>query len=185
MFFKKRKVTDYERWSKNHNLLSDWDNRTISMTSFLRPNSSILDIGCGKQIAKLHLPENCAYTPLDVVPRTEDTIVHDFNSDKILEIQDIYDYSFCSGVVEYIYDLNIFLEQLSKFSKNILFSYNPRTCSQSIKERVSLGWVNHLSEQSLLKLINLKDLVITKQNYIHNQLIFLLKVNPSNCRSVK
>jgi len=185
MFFKKRKVTDFKRWSEKHNLLSEWDNRTIFMTSLLRPESSILDIGCGKQIAKQHLPDNCIYTPLDLVKRSDDTIVHDFNSNKILELQNIYDYSFCSGVVEYIHDLNIFLEHLCRFSKNILLSYNSRANSQIIKERVSLGWMNHLSDRCLLNLFNSKNLTITKQDYIHNQLIFLLKVNPSKYLSAK
>jgi len=183
MFFKKRKVTDFKRWSEKHNLLSDWDNRTIFMTSLLRPKSSILDIGCGKQIAKQHLPDNCIYTPLDLISRSDDTIVHDFNSNKILELENIYDYSFCSGVVEYIHDLNFFLEQLCRFSENILLSYNTRTNSQSIKERESLGWVNHLCDKSLLKLFKSKNLGIIRQTCFHHQLIFLLKVNPSNYRS--
>lgn len=69
-----------ERWV---NLTESWDPRIARMAGAIKPNSRVLDLGCGIQKLREYLPAGCSYTPCDVTQRTPDTIVCDFNQGEL------------------------------------------------------------------------------------------------------
>lgn len=82
---------------------------------------SIMDLGCGEQNLKKYLNDNIKYYPVDVFKRKNSTIIRDFNKGEFLEVN--VDLVFCSGVFEYIEDLDKFVSNISRNAKYILGSY--------------------------------------------------------------
>ena len=72
--------SDKERWKPIGSLKKSWGSRTIEMSKFITPNSTIIEFGAGRMVLKNHLPEACSYTPSDIVDRGPGTIVIDLNN---------------------------------------------------------------------------------------------------------
>ena len=108
--------------------------------------NSIIDLGCGKQWAKNLIPQNIKYIPLDLYKHCSDTIILDFNKGEYYE--DYVDLAICSGIFEYIYDLETFIKKITKYSNYIVCSYhfkNFKTCHPKI-------WVNDFAPESFVKI---------------------------------
>jgi len=139
--------SDYERWSDKQNLSPGWDSRTKQLANLIEPGTSVIEFGAGRQVLKTYLPNNCAYTPSDLVDRGNGTIVCDLNSETLPEFQR-YDIAVFSGVLEYINDLPRLLLYLSNYVNVILASY--AVVETNKQDRRAEGWVNDYSSTQLI-----------------------------------
>jgi hypothetical protein len=172
---KKHFKTDFVRWKDKDNLLHAWDDRTIYMSNFITQNSTILDVGCGNQILKRYLPTSCNYIPVDLYKRTSDTIVVNLNNKiKIKNLIPI-DYTFFSGVLEYVNDLEYVIKYFKSHSQFIILSYNPVDSVPCLIKRKELGWINHLDKNELLDLIKRCNFSVMINEFKFNQMIVLAK----------
>lgn len=130
------------RWAKKKNLYPDWDERTIIISQFIPENSSVLEFGAARMILKEYLPENCTYTPSDIVSRSPETIVFDLNKDN-LSLFDYYDVIIFSGVLEYVFDVKKLILGLSFKTSKFVVSYAPLENYSNLENRKKNGWVNN------------------------------------------
>ena len=93
----------------------------ISLINLMELNS-IMDLGCGKQTLRRKLPEHIKYIGVDQYDHVDSTIVIDFNKGEFYNEK--VDVIFCSGIIEYIYDIEQFIKNISKNTNIILGSYN-------------------------------------------------------------
>lgn len=143
------------------NCKESYDERIKLMAQFLKEGRSVLDIGCGQQALKKYIPSNIFYYGCDIVKRDEHTIVCNFNNLEYPPFR-YYDYIFCSGVLEYIEDLEYFLYNIQGYGTEFIFSYAPNYTD--VESRLKSGWVNHytlLDFQNLLEKLNYKVLAHT------------------------
>lgn len=131
-----------------------WDGRNAIIAGFIPAGSSVLDIGCGPQTLRQHLPAGCRYQPCDMIKSTPDVILCDLNSGIYPEVSERFDYVVCSGVFEYVRDEARFLRQIPTYAPNVILSYNPLSpkCHRRTKlERLAGSWVNHHTREELEK----------------------------------
>ena len=133
------KRTDYQRWSNKENLSQSWDMRTKQIAALIKPGASVIEFGAGRLILKTLLPENCPYTPSDLVDRGYGTIVCDLNSKNLPQFQ-TYDVAVFSGVLEYVNDIPGLIFHLSRCVNVIIVSYAVMEKNKS--NRSGQGWVN-------------------------------------------
>jgi hypothetical protein len=141
-----------------------WDERNRIIADFIAAGSTVLDVGCGAQSLKKHLKAGCEYQPCDLIKSTPDVIVCDFNAGIFPEITTTFDYVVCSGVFEYMREPRKFLELVPTFGKVTLMSYHPFIRQGSKWQRLAANWVNHFSEEELLRLF---DAVSLKWQILH------------------
>jgi len=141
--------SDYKRWGNQENLSPDWDVRTRQIATLIEPGSSVIEFGAGRLILRNFLPENCSYTPSDIVDRGSNTIVCDLNAQNLPEFQK-YDVAVFSGVLEYINDVPRLVSHLSNFVNVIITSY--ATAEVNKKKRGVLGWVNNYTSTEFIEI---------------------------------
>ena len=167
--------TDFVRWKDKDSLLDCWDDRTIYMSKFISQYSTVLDVGCGNQILKRYLPKSCNYIPLDLYKRTPDTIVVNLNKKINIENLKSINYTFFSGVLEYVHDLEYVIKYFNSHSQFIILSYNPVDSVPCLIKRKELGWINHLNKNELLDLIKRCNFSVMINEFKFNQMIVLAK----------
>lgn len=116
--------------------------------------NSIMDLGCGNQWASKLIPENIKYIPVDVYKHRPTTITADFNKGEFYKKHT--DLALCSGIIEYIYDVESFI-------KNIASCMNYVVCSYHFKEittKRSVIWVNNMTAGELVKIFEDNDFVL-------------------------
>lgn len=166
-------MNNIARWS---NLKESYDERMEFMARFVRPNSSVLDMGAGSLALKKYLPAGCRYQSCDAVSREATTIVCNFNKNEFPPVKH-YDYVYCSGLLEYINDLPHFMRQLRRYSDDFIVSY-VATRSKSkkrIRKREGLDWVNHYNFIETVKIFLSNGYRVEKVMDFTSQKIFLLK----------
>jgi len=156
------------RW---FNCNESYDERIKIMAEIIQPNSTVLDIGCGKEALRKYIPNTVKYYGCDLVKRSDDTIVCDFNRGIYPPIKR-YDYVFCSGVLEYINDLEHFLNTIKNYGECLIVSYAPKTTD--IDDRIRSGWVNHYTYNELVDLFNQLGYWVITETTWKNQNIFYL-----------
>jgi hypothetical protein len=135
--------SDIERWLNPLDADGARDHsRSIFTARFIRPHSSVLDIGCGAMALKSYLPAGCTYAPCDLVDRGEGCIVADLNRDEFPKGE--FDCIVILGVLEYVYDIASVLKKCRKATANLLLDYNSQWTSDPIQRR-NCGWVSDLS----------------------------------------
>lgn len=138
------------RWRRvAHGGRPPWDTRNERIASYITPKSSVLDLGCGSQTLKSHLPKDCEYQPCDLVESTADVIVCDFNSGEYPQMDRVYSFVVCSGVLEYIRDEETFLRNCGRLGSRVLLSYHAKIGRVSTLERMTNHWVSHFSRDEL------------------------------------
>ena len=159
MEWRERELTDAFTWNERawierKNLLSRWIGNDIY---------SIVDLGAGNMSLKNILPKCISYYPVDYIARSDQTIVADFNNYEFPELS--VDCCFCSGVLEYIKDLDWFVKKLHQTGcKYILTSYSIRQENESIEERRSRAWVNDYTFNQLVDLFQKNGFILTDWN---------------------
>jgi len=142
--------THTNRWHKvAYNGKPSWDARNEIIAAMIPAGSSVIDLGCGAQTLREHLPSQCSYQPCDLVKSTPDAIVCDFNKGQYPKSDKPYDYVVSSGVLEYIRNHDQFLANIAALGRNIILSYNPLQAHETKLQRMSNNWVNHFSKPEL------------------------------------
>lgn len=145
--------SDTERWSGEVAINRIWSHRLTSCVAMIRPNTRILDIGCGRMDLRHRLPLGCQYIPADIVKRSEDTLLIEINKGCWPEVT--ADYAVALGVLEYVYDLPEFLFAAQKCAPMLIFSYHVR-CSnlnESRQVRLKNSWLSDFSMTEIVSAI--------------------------------
>lgn len=151
--------TNTRRWKKVATAgPPPWDRRNETIASMIPAGSSVLDLGCGAQTLKTHLPEGCFYQPCDLVQSTPEVIVCDFNQGQYPHVSRAFTHVVCSGVLEYIRDHRRFLQEVSQLGDTLILSYNLRLPDQSRFTRMTNNWINHFSRSDLESVFREADL---------------------------
>jgi hypothetical protein len=168
---KNEKQSDINRWKNSNELFEDWNQRTSILGNYITPGSKVIEFGSGNMSLKKMLPENCIYTPSDIVKRTEETIVCDLNEPISFDLS-FYNTAVFSGVFEYVYDIDTVFKQLEKHVPHIILSY---ACSDICNHnRLINGWLSEFTEKQLLDIFAKYSYdVIDKQEW-RQQTIFNL-----------
>ena len=141
--------TDYQRWSNKESLSQSWDTRTKQIAALIKPGASVIKFGAGRLILKTFLPENCSYTPSDLVDRGYGTIICYLNS-KALQQFKTYDVAVFSGVLEYINDIPRLIFYLSRCVNVIIASY--AVIEENKSNRSGQGWVNDYNSKQFINI---------------------------------
>ncbi|WP_134142265.1 hypothetical protein [Flavobacterium sp. S87F.05.LMB.W.Kidney.N] len=140
------KKTDLQRWQNDDQLYRDWDERTILLSSYIKPRASIIEFGAGNMILKNYLDNYKIYIPTDIVARFNETVVCDLNQGVISAVKKC-DTAVFSGVLEYVYDINKVFEELGPTIKQIVLSY---CCTDIVKlSRDKNGWLSDYTKSDL------------------------------------
>jgi hypothetical protein len=146
------RTSDKSRWRGESDLLADWDSRTQQLAALIEPGASVLEFGAGRRRLQAFLPENCTYTPSDIVDRGGGTIVCDLNSDRLPRLPQ-HDVAVFSGVLEYVNDVPQLIAQLSPYCKVIIASYAAANArNRSRMKRRAAGWVNDFSSSEIIEI---------------------------------
>ena len=137
------------------------------MSTFINPNDSVLDLGCGKMWLKEYLKETNMYFPSDYIKRSNECEVVDFNKRQFPKIS--VNVVFASGVLEYVDNPQWFVNEINKCSFRCIISYCSTNYFPDINNRKSLKWVNNFSEVDLIELFTkynfvLKEKLLTDTN---------------------
>lgn len=160
--------SDLKRWGNIESMHREWDTRTAIIADYIRPNTKVLEFGAGRMVLKNLIPNDCNYTPSDIVDRGYGTIVCDLN--KELPRFDHFDYAIFSGVIEYVYDVPRLIGHLHSSIDTILISY--ATYDNNSNSRRLHGWVNHYSEDQLVDLFDENGYALKHRSGWRNQVIF-------------
>lgn len=84
---------------------------------------------------------------------------------------------FCSGLLEYIYDVPSFLIQLRRYSETLVMSYvvAKSKSPKRIRKRKGLDWVNHYNCWEILGVIMGSGYHIQQMIDFETQKVFILK----------
>ncbi|GAB1268423.1 hypothetical protein NBRC116493_16760 [Aurantivibrio infirmus] len=106
-----------------------WDRRAMLIANNIKPEASLLDLGCGNMLIEKYLVSPKNYFPCDISPRDERTIVCDF--DKLEYPDDLgEDHIICMGVVNYLKHQTELLDHICTRQKNFHFSFKPKNLIQ-------------------------------------------------------
>jgi SAM-dependent methyltransferase len=141
-----------------------WKLRIKAMSELIDEEQTILDLGCGKGWLKEYIPTNIIYNGADYIKRDESTIVCDFNLHQFPSLK--VDLCFVSGCLEYINDVNWFIEQISLSCKFLIISYCTTDLFPSLKSREKLCWVNHFSYQEIVRIIESKGFILMNSPFV-------------------
>jgi len=171
-FRKASRRSDRARWTDSSNLLTDWDSRTQRIAELIKPNSSVLEFGAGRMVLKQYLPDNCTYTPSDIVARGKDTLICDLNSTELPRFPP-HDIAVFSGVLEYIHDVPRLISHLSKSVTMIVASYAVTDFNPS--ERYAQGLVNNYSSDEIIALFEKNGFFRVHSEQWQSQIIYTFR----------
>lgn len=150
-----------------------WPNRYKLIKEFLKPQSSILELGSGHGELQKYLGNDffTQYTKVDKFD-FEDTITADLNSLDYPIFEERFNYVICSGLLEYLFQPKYCLEQMKQYADNAIVTY------YFSKNKLNFG-LNHLSIQEFNKMvISAKWKIVDKKLTPDiNQFVYLLKRN--------
>lgn len=169
---------------KEKELAFSWTNyeeRVRHMRMLIPPETrSILDFGAGVMFLRKLLPENMSYYPVDYKRRFDETIVCDFNKKEFPEKK--ADAAFCSGILEYIEDLEWFAAQLTQRVETVILSYSILEAFPNIEERRETGWVNDFTTEKLIAIFMRHGFYVSEWDHVypHQPLLKLKKITPDS-----
>ena len=143
--------SDRSRWEKSESFRTNWKHRNAAIAARVAAKSSVLDLGCGEMFLREFLPADCRYQPVDLVSRSPETIVCDFNN-KELPPPARYDYVVCSGLLEYIHDVDWFVNNIVRYGRHFVVTYCSREQYPDRWFRLRNGWVNGFSADEVVAL---------------------------------
>jgi hypothetical protein len=130
------------RWRDIEYFDAAWRARIRQMAEFIPPNATVMDLGCGPGwLCEIVDARN--YTGVDYRPRSNDTVVCDFNKHQFPQFR--RDVAFVSGCLEYIDDYCWFIAQICDQTDMCVLSYCPMETHQDVAVRRRVGWVNDLA----------------------------------------
>lgn len=166
------KRTDYLRWKQQNQLFEDWNERTSILASMIPSNSKVIEFGAGNMALKSLLPLGCEYTPSDIVQRNPDFVECDLNEPITFDISN-FDTAVFSGVLEYVYDIDMVFKQFPKHLKYVMLSYSCKDISSA--NRLENGWLSDYSKIELEKIFTKYNYQILNYSEWRKQSIFQLR----------
>ena len=146
--------THVRRWRKVAQAgRPSWDERNRIIAGFIPDGSSVLDVGCGAQTLREHLPPGCRYQPCDVANNSANVIFCDLNAGVYPDVKERFDYVVCSGVFEYMRNPGEFLKRIPMCGRTVLMSYNTLRPDVSKFDRLAKNWINHFTRDELKALM--------------------------------
>jgi hypothetical protein len=95
-----------------------WQYRNKMIAEMMRPNSTVLDLGCGaKNLLKFYKPSK--YLGVDGVATAD--LVLDLNTD--FQLPSGWDYAVNSGILEFVVRPDLYLEKIKGLSNEYFFSW--------------------------------------------------------------
>jgi hypothetical protein len=137
-----RRVSDVERWSQSANLDPAWDRRAEIVGRFVPPGSHVLDLGAGREALSRYIPDDCSYTPADVIRRSQRTVVADVNCGEFPD--GCFGVVAALGLFEYVHDVKALLTTIHQRAPLLVTSYCVRTTADP-EPRLERGFVNEYS----------------------------------------
>lgn len=135
-----------KEWKEIEYFDEKWKTRIMEMAKYINiSDKKICDIGCGQEWLRDYLQPEIEYCGVDYVERNNNTIICDLNRKELPSSDLLNDVVFCSGVLEYINDLNWFIKEITISAKKIIISYVTIEDQPNIKIRQALTWVNNLN----------------------------------------
>ncbi len=174
---RKQRASDMERWSKKTVLHENWNERTLKLFSFIKECKSLIEFGAGNGILGNYLSDHdIKYQPVDVIKRSPEFLVCDLNVNPIQISIEGYDVALFSGVLEYVYDIDLLMKQLSTSINQVVLSYACRDTSN--QDRFINGWLSDFSSQELEKIFSHYNYKIVNKEYWKDQMLYnLIKEN--------
>jgi len=136
-------------WMKAENFPPSFQERIQCMAGFISEGMTVMDLGCGPMRLKTHLPARCIYYGVDYIQRDEHTLLCDFNKGEFPSLH--VDCIFCSGILEYIHDVEWFITEVCSHGRRCVLSYNTSDQFPSQTMRESLHWVNQFSVSEVIR----------------------------------
>lgn len=152
----------YKRWKDYDNIIDfsvgRWDYRVEKVAQCIDETAeSVMDLGAGAMSLKKFIGDHVTYYPVDYCKREEHTIVCDFENHEFPEQK--VDCVVASGILEYITDLEWFVERMCACTQSVVISYIPIEVLRDFSVRQHEGWRNNCT---IVQLINL----FYKHNFI-------------------
>jgi hypothetical protein len=169
--FSHRTRRSNDRWLDGQALDETWDERSRLMARSIAAASRVVDVGAGAQALRSALPPDCIYVPIDLVPRTPDTIVCDLNHEQPPALS--ADYLVASGLVEYITDVPRLVSWMAGVAAHVILSYEGAD-GQSRSHRRRVGWVNDYTDGELRELLDRHGLTVAESAAWRQQTIYWL-----------
>lgn len=143
------RATDRDRWSEPANLDPRWEYGPARASRFVPPGSRVLDLGAGLEALGKYLPEGCAYTPSDLVSRSDRTVVADLNRGELPP--GVFDVVAILGTLEFVYDVGALLAAIQRRAGLAIVTYCAMT-SDDLDKRLEKGFVNDFTRDELVLL---------------------------------
>lgn len=146
-------------WNDNFEYQEFYKERYKYIVSLLKLDKvkSLMDLGSGPEFLREFLSEKIDYFPVDYLPKTQNTIIRDFNKGEFLNKK--VDVIIMAGLLGYIYDLDKFIEASAKNTDCIIASYMfPALYPSELGETIH---VNCLNQKQLFKIFKKYGFKIT------------------------
>ena len=143
-----------------------WTGRNKKISSFIKPNKNVLDLGCGsKDLLNYITPKK--YVGVDYNQPLADIQIN-FNKGFTIPTGS-WDYIVASGLLEYLFDVNYFFSKIKNNSNNYIFTFWKDAHN-------STSIVNpHLHSTSQVTSIINSNFVVTETDVFKKHLIFICK----------
>lgn len=133
----KTQKTDCGRWARWNLLGNEADLRAGMAGQLVPEGSSVLDAGAGTMLLRDYIPENCTYTPLDIVARNRNTIVADLNQQQFPKKYNVVCALF---LLEFIHEPQLFFDWSSRHAGKLIFIYHPLLPGADKNKRRAAGF---------------------------------------------
>ena len=152
-----RSQPDFGRWANAETFDPTWDLRTRAIARLVPKETRVIEFGSGRELLQSYLDPTCSYVPVDLVPRSSQTLVADLNKRPLpnLELRDT-DVIVFGGVLEYISRLPDIPSWLRGGPSLCIASYECVSTKRytanrfsEILARMKNGWRNHYTEEQL------------------------------------
>lgn len=132
-----------------------YEERVKLMARYIREEAArVIDLGAGDCDLLKYIPKNTTYIPIDI----KYNINLNKNPEEILKYGRV-NYVFCSGILEYIHNLERILKLISTIADNIILSYNP------VREWDSTGLPLPPRDSKWVNAFTLKEIQILLKKY--------------------
>lgn len=162
------------RWEEIENFPRGWEGRTKAMVElFPISYDGIIDLGCGECKLKKYIEGGAKYIGVDYKKRNRSTVVADFNKKQfpIISQENKRYFYFCSGCIEYIKDIDWFVEKMTD-GKSIVFSYCAVEHNRNMRRRQELAWQNHLTVFEIVSKMKKHHYICVDSNFYNGNVLF-------------
>lgn len=138
-------------WSRLEHFNPAWGKRAALAASLIAPDSSVIDIGCGRMQLRDHLPDSCRYSPADLTQWTAEVQKIDLDAGQFPK--GTYNYCVILGVLEYLEAPGNTLGWARSTCDHLIVSYCHPLSRVSNRSRRRRMWVNDFSETDFCNLL--------------------------------